>query len=101
MKNLLLLMLTLGFVGCASAPKLSLEEQSVKVVRGSYTLDGCVHKGVIREQVPLYFGADSYTKDHSGDAVRKAAYSMGANTAIMIKEASFEETAIAVAYFCK
>jgi hypothetical protein len=86
---------------CASTHKMSEEEKSVVVHKGSFSSEGCVVKGALREDVPTYFGADSYSIDHSGDALRKAAVKLGANTVVMNHTSGVGGTALGIAYLCK
>lgn len=103
MWKMIILVSTLLLPACATttAPKLTEEEQKIKVIRGSFTLDGCTLKAALREEIPYYWGSDSYYKDHAGDALRRAALPFGANTVVVVQAGSPGEYAWGNAYYCK
>ena len=87
--------------GCASTQtSLSSEESSVVVNRGSYSLIGCKVVGTLKEEVPLYWGSDSYYVDHAGNVFKKAAFKIGANMVVVIKDGSVGDTVIGIAHKC-
>jgi hypothetical protein len=98
MKKLLPL---LFLVGCMTAPpKFTQKEDAVQFKRDSYTLVGCEPVGVLKEKVPDFL-LYKETRNVTEDALRGPAAAMGANVVIVIKDATFGETAFGKAYNCK
>lgn len=99
--RVIILLSTLALYACASSPKLTDEENKVRIFRGSFSLEGCTHKAALREYLPISYSSDISNLDLAGDYLKRAAHSFGANTVVQHGTAEMGSTAYGSAYDCK